>query len=68
MRRREFITLVSSAVMWPLAARAQQLAMPVVGFVNSASPGGYPPLSAFLKGLGESGYHPQSVRSDPCSS
>jgi putative ABC transport system substrate-binding protein len=30
--------------------------MPVIGFVNSASPGGYPPLSAFLKGLGETGF------------
>jgi putative tryptophan/tyrosine transport system substrate-binding protein len=58
MQRREFITLVGGAVVaWPLTVRAQQPAMPVIGFVNSGWSGKtYPPLSAFLKGLGEVGF------------
>ena len=58
MRRREFISLVGrTVVVWPLAARAQQPTMPVVGFLNPASAQNYArQLAAFLKGLHEAGY------------
>ena len=57
MRRREFLGFVSSAATWPLAARAQQSAMPVIGFINAAPAQSYGPhLAAFLKGLDEKSY------------
>jgi putative ABC transport system substrate-binding protein len=58
MRRREFICFIGSvAATWPLAARAQQSALPVIGFINAAPAQSYgPQLAAFLKGLDEKGY------------
>jgi len=57
MTRREFLTLIGGTATWPLVARAQQPAIPVIGYLSSGSPPGFATrLAAFRRGLQEVGY------------
>jgi putative ABC transport system substrate-binding protein len=62
MRRRELIGLVGGAAAWPLAARAQLPALPVIGFLDGWSPEGFDPyVAAFRQGLNETAMSRESA-------
>ena len=70
MQRREFITLFGGgAAAWPLAARAEQTALPVIGFLHSGAADQYVErLAVFRKGLGHMGLHSSRARTSRSNS
>src|SRR6516165_2365837 len=63
IRRREFVAGLGSAVAWPVVVRAQQAAMPVIGFLNVGSADGYASqVVAFRQGLKETGTSKQELK------
>src|SRR6516165_7581997 len=67
MRRRQFIIMISGVAAWPLAARAQQPSLPVIGYLNASSAqGADKQLAAFHKGLGEGACSPMDRIGSKC--